>query len=391
MLGGANSQIPAIIKAKELGYYTITCDYLPENPGHKYSDQYVNISTVDKEKVLELAIREKIDGIIAYASDPSAPTAAYVSDKLNLSGSSYHATTMLCEKDLFRKFQQENGFLVPWYFSIKCLDELEVIRSHIQFPCVVKPVDSSGSKGVKVIYCNEELSAGVERAMTFSRCKRVIIEQYIETTFDQLHGDGIVADGKLKFLVLGDQRFRNSVPIGTATPSKIHESIMKKTIRDVEKTIEKSGFECGGVNVEVRVTDSGEIYILEIGPRAGGNYVPQLMELAAGIDEVTAILKLAMGEAYDIFPQKKPDYCLQYIIGSDHAGFFQELYIDDYIQKKIAKKYVYKTEGDFIEDYENSNGVVGVILLKFDSEQEMEADIANIKQHIRVILQGGIR
>ena len=73
ILGGARAQIPAILRAKELGYYTITCDYLPENPGHFYSDKYVNISTIDKIEVLEFARKEKVDGVIAYASDPSAP------------------------------------------------------------------------------------------------------------------------------------------------------------------------------------------------------------------------------------------------------------------------------------------------------------------------------
>ena len=72
MLGGARSQIPAIQKAKELGLYVITCDYLPDNPGHQFSDEYQNISTVEKEQVLEYARFKQIDGILAYASDPSS-------------------------------------------------------------------------------------------------------------------------------------------------------------------------------------------------------------------------------------------------------------------------------------------------------------------------------
>lgn len=107
MLGGADSQVPAIKRAKELGYYVITCDYLPDNPGHKLSDEYFNISTVDKEAVLELALMLKIDGIIAYASDPSAETAAYVIDKMSLAGAGYAATEILAEKDKFRLFQKE--------------------------------------------------------------------------------------------------------------------------------------------------------------------------------------------------------------------------------------------------------------------------------------------
>ena len=387
ILGGAMSQIPAIIRAKELGYYTITCDYLPDNPGHVYSDKYENISTVDKDEILEFARKENIDGIIAYASDPSAPSVGYVCDKLHLSGANYDITKTFCEKDLFRQFQRDNGFLTPWFFSIKDIRELDKIKGKIGFPCVVKPVDCSGSKGVKVIEQYSDLKLGVENAMEFSRCKRAIIEQYIEPPYCQLHGDGIVAEGKLKFLALGDQRFKESVPIGSSFPSRINPQIMQHAIQEVSKLIELSKFECGGINVEVRVSNANQVYIIEIGPRTGGNYIPQLMELATGFDEMTASLKLAMGENYEIDFPDKLNCCFQYIVGSDEDGIFQELYIDDYMQKKVVKSYVHKKQGDIVQDYKNSNGVVGVVLLRFSNMQEMEQDIMEIKEHIKVIVK----
>ena len=76
LLGGSHFQVPSVKTAKQLGYYVITCDYLPNNPGHKYADEYHNVSTTDKEAVLKLAKELKIDGIVCYASDPAAPTAA---------------------------------------------------------------------------------------------------------------------------------------------------------------------------------------------------------------------------------------------------------------------------------------------------------------------------
>ena len=104
MLGGSMQQIPAIKAAKEMGHYVITCDYLPENPGHKFADEYYNVSTTDKEAVLKLAKELKIDGIVAYASDPAAPTAAYVSENLGIPGNPYESVAMLTEKDKFRDF-----------------------------------------------------------------------------------------------------------------------------------------------------------------------------------------------------------------------------------------------------------------------------------------------
>ena len=113
MLGGSMQQIPAIKQAKEKGYYTITCDYLPDNPGHKYADEFHNVSTTDKEAVLELARKLEIDGIVAYASDPAAPTAAYVAGEMGLPGNPYQSVEILTQKDLFRDFLQKNGFNTP--------------------------------------------------------------------------------------------------------------------------------------------------------------------------------------------------------------------------------------------------------------------------------------
>ena len=83
MLGGSHFQIPAIKYAKSAGYYVIVADYLNNNPGQKFADEYHNISIVDEEKILALTNKLKIDGILSYAADPGAPTAAYVAEKLN--------------------------------------------------------------------------------------------------------------------------------------------------------------------------------------------------------------------------------------------------------------------------------------------------------------------
>ncbi len=387
ILGGANAQTPAIIRAKELGYYVITCDYLPDNPGHRFSDKYVNISTIEKEKVLKLAEKENIQGIIAYASDPSAMTAAYVSDKMNLPGPSYSSVRLLSEKDLFREFQRKYGFYIPDFFSFDNLEQLQKEIENIKFPCMVKPVDSSGSKGITRVCRKEELLSALELALEYSRRKRVIVEEFIESPYHQLHGDGIVYNGKLIFLALGDQRFWHSVPIGSSLPSSIAEELMTEAKSEVARLIECSGYRMGGINVEVRITKDGKICIVEIGPRTGGNYIPQLMELATGEDEMTSVLKMAMGDfrRSDITPHIS--YCFQYIIGSYKKGKFKTIFVDDYIKPKLVKLYVHKKEGEYIDEYENSSGVAGVALLKFDGLEEMEKDIKNIREHITVLTE----
>lgn len=387
MLGGAYSQIPAIKRARELGYYVITCDYLPANPGHAFGDEYAEISTTDKEAVLQFAREKGIDGIIAYASDPSAATAAYVSNELKLPGASYESVRILSEKDLFRQFQKDNGFWAPDFVAVSSLLELDTAVAQIKYPCMVKPVDSSGSKGVCRIENPDVLYQAVENAFHFSRCKRVIIEQCIDSPYNQLHGDGIVLNGKLQFVALGEQRFKNSAPIGTSFPARLEDTLMEKVYEEVTRVVERSGFQCGGINVEARVTSENEIYVIEIGPRTGGNYVPQIMNLATGEDEVIAVLQIAMGEQCLIKPAGHVNCCLQYIIGSDVSGPFKEVFFDEYIREKVIDLYIHKHRGELVGEYENSSGVVGVALLKFNDPQEMEKDIKNIKKHIKVLVE----
>ena len=153
LLGGSAQQIIAIETAKRMGLRTVLCDYLPDNPGQYHADDFHLVSTTDKEAVLKVAINEKADGILAYASDPAAPTAAYVAEKLGLPGSPYKSVELLCNKDEFREFLATNHFHTPLasgYDSIqKALHEIQSGRFNC--PVIVKPVDSSGSKGVSRI------------------------------------------------------------------------------------------------------------------------------------------------------------------------------------------------------------------------------------------------
>ena len=113
LLGGSAQQVVAIETAKRLGYYTVLCDYLDDNPGQYVADKFYLTSTTDKEAVLKVAMDEEVDGVLAYASDPAAPTAAYVAEKMSLPGNPYESVDILCNKDKFRKFLEENNFCTP--------------------------------------------------------------------------------------------------------------------------------------------------------------------------------------------------------------------------------------------------------------------------------------
>ena len=149
LLGGLRYLLPVIEEAHKLGVHVITADYLPDNIAHKYSDEYCNVSIIDKEAVLKAAQELQIDGILSHAVDPGVVSAAYVAEKMGLPFQcSYKAACILQDKSIFRQFLADNGFNCPHakgYNNVK--DALKDV-DYFTWPVIVKPVDSAGSKGV---------------------------------------------------------------------------------------------------------------------------------------------------------------------------------------------------------------------------------------------------
>lgn len=364
-LGGAPSQIPAIKYAKKRGYYVITADYLPNNPGHKFSDEYFNISTIEKENILRLAERSKIDAVSSYASDPSALTASYVSDKLDLIGNSYLTVEILSQKNLFRKFLLFNGFNVPWNISSVSVED--ILDRYNGQKAILKPIDSSGSKGVFIIYNKEDIIKYFNISKKFSRSGEIILEEYIEREGPQIHGEGFVINGDVKFILLGDQYFSeiNKVaPYSTLIPSVYHKDIIEKVIKIVKLALQKVKFNTGGINIEVIVGKDQKIYIIEIGPRNGGNFMPQLIKYSTGIDLVKANIDvLFRKETPFIFKLKKNKCFAQVILHANKNGYLNKINIPEIFSNFLVEKNIFYKKGDIVFKYKNSNDVIGVIIL----------------------------
>ena len=148
LLGGIRYLLPVIKAAHEQGYYVITADYLPDNIAHQYSDEYVNVSIIDKEAVLKVAREKEIDGIMSFGVDPGVIAASYVQNQMGLpSFGPFESVDILQHKDKFRAFLTEHGFNVPWAFGFSSEAEAWKSKDKFTYPLIVKPTDSAGSKG----------------------------------------------------------------------------------------------------------------------------------------------------------------------------------------------------------------------------------------------------
>lgn len=392
MLGGNIFQETAVLAAKKLGYHVIDVDYLPDNPAHKYADEYYNISTIDKEKVLEKARELKINGIVSYASDVSAPTAAYVAEALGLPTNPYHSVMIMTHKDQFRSFMRKQGLPMPEGSSFFAYSEAEEFAKTLQLPIMVKPVDSSGSKGVTKITDLNQLKAAWNEALSYSISHHVIIEEFIEKKGYQIDGDIFVRDGKIVFWGICDQhhdlKVSPYVPAGLSYPSIQSRKVQKRAEEIVQSILSGLHMTMGAYNVEYIIGKNDEVYILEIGPRNGGNLIPDTVCAATGVDMAMYTVRQAVGDDISDLKQVPSSACCSsYILHSREEGIFQSIDFDEEVQKRIVKCFVTAEPGDQVYPFRNGKFGIGAMVLCFRNTDEMCEMIDHMDQHIHVNLE----
>ena len=394
MLGGSIYQTYAIKEAVKLGYYVITCDYLPGNPGHKFAHEYHNVSTTDKEAVLELARRLKVDGVVAYASDPAAPTAAYVCEKLGLPTSPFKSVEILSKKHLFRKYLAENGFNVPKANSYTRFEDAEQDLGNFHLPVMVKPVDSSGSKGVNKLTDPAQLKGFFEDALSYSRDKIVLIEEFIVKNGPQISGDAFSVDGELVFHCLGNEFYSTKVdkdfaPLGECWPTVMPKDVIDTLAQDLQRLISSLGMKSNAYNVEAIYGEDGKVYILELGARSGGSLIPQVIALATGVDLVPYVIKAALGEdCSDLKMAPVKGFWSNYMAHSNNTGQYDGIEYQKEFGEEHLVDYVSDTRpGDIVHKYRDAQDCVGEFILKYSSKKEMFDTIENMDRyyHIRTV------
>lgn len=390
-LGAAPSQIPPIKYAKSQGHYVITCDYLPKNPGHQLADESHNVSTTDKDAVLKLAQKLKIDGIVAYASDPAAPTAAYVSEEMGLPGNPYESVLILARKDLFRDFLKKHNFNVPKSESFYDLESAAIWLDEISVPAFIKPVDSSGSKGVTEITSKDQLENAFNHALVFSREKKVVIEEKIVKQGYQVAGDGFIVDGKLAFYCWADEHFdklcNGLVPIGQTFPTSHSKTLLQEAYRETQRLLSLLKMKTGALNFDFLFSEDGKFYFLELGPRNGGCLIPEVIRYATGVDLIKATVDAALGLDCSYIQQVPiKGFWSSYMVHSLKTGFFKQLNISERAQKMIVEKSIYVVENDPVKKYSGSHDTLGMMILKYPNKDTMLDVIDNMERDIFVFV-----
>ncbi|WP_107040051.1 ATP-grasp domain-containing protein [Brumimicrobium mesophilum] len=394
LLGGLRYLIPVIKSAQKMGIHVITCDNLPENIAHSHSDEFHNISILDKDAILHLAQKLKIDGIMSFAVDPGVTTAAYVSEKYNLpSAGPYESIKILQNKGLFRRFLENHNFNVPKSQTYTNAKDAINNLDYFEFPVIVKPVDSAGSKGVKKVENQDELIDAIENALSFSPTKTFIIEDFLEGKSFSSDSDCFSINGDLCYVSFSNQRFDSNspnpyTPAAYSWPSSMAEESQSFLKLELQRLISLLNMKSSIYNIEVREATNGKQYIMEVSPRGGGNRLSEVLKMSTGTDLISLSIKAALGE--EIIDVNHPIYngnWAEIILYSYQIGVFKELSIDNSLKNNIQEVDLWIKEGDKVNAFTGANEAIGTLVLKFKTRKELEKVMSNYTKFIKVILE----
>lgn len=392
MLGGLRYLLPVIQAAHELGYYVITCDYLPDNIAHKYSDEYHNISIVDKDAVFSLAQKLQIDGIMSFAVDPGVVTAAYVAEKLGLPGSPYESVKILQDKSLFRQFLTEFGFNTPFSKGYATEEEALATINEFSWPVIVKPVDSAGSKGVTRVDHIQHLSEAIRKARNHSASCRFIIEEFIEKKGYSSDSDAFSVNGELKYISFSDQRFdANAVnpytPAAFSWPSTMDYEYQQELTTEIQRLLKLLNMGTSVYNIETCVDKNGKAYIMEVSPRGGGNRLSEMLRLATGVDLIKNSVRAAVGdEIADIREAEYNGYLGELILHVNESGVFDKIEIDNQLEKYVFELDVWVNKGDIVQPFAGAGGTLGTLVVQSKEREELIGFIDHIDQYVNVVV-----
>lgn len=393
LLGGLRYLLPVIEAAHKHNIYVITVDYLPDNIAHKYSDEYYNVSIIDKDAVLNLAQKLEIDGIMSFAVDPGVVTAAYVAENMGLPFQcSYESACILQDKAKFRNFLADNGFNVP---NAKGYNKAEYALANIDYfncPVIVKPVDSAGSKGVTRVDDPEKLPQAINHALECSPSKRFIIEDFLEKEGYSSDCDSFSVDGELVFCTFNNQYFDENAeneytPAAYSWPSTMPKWAQDELRSELQRLLTLLDCKTGLYNIETRFCKNGKAYIMEVSPRAGGNRLAEMLKYVTGEDIIERAMLAAVNQPFKEI-NKGADKCenniLEIILHANKTGEFSSLIIDASIEPLIEEIDQWVEPGDEVECFSGANMAIGTLALKSDSSDTSIELINRIKELIKV-------
>lgn len=328
ILGASILQLPAIEKAKEMGLDVVVVDMNPDAVGFKVPGiEKEIISTIDIQAVISAAKRHRIDGIMTLATDMPMRTVAAVAKEMNLIGIDEETALKATNKAEMRKALQLNNVPIPKFYVVSNKDEYKEVVKQFDFPFIVKPADSSGSRGifeVKDIHNDDLIIEAYDYCHPFSKVGDVVVEEYMEGP--EVSVETLTVNGECHVIQITDKLTTGAphyVEMGHSQPTMLSNEIAEQ-ISKVAKAANKAiGIKNGPSHTEIIVTKEGP-KIVELGARLGGdNITTHLVPLSTGVNMVECCIKIALGEIPDIKKKWNKGSAIRYF--EQHAGVIDSI------------------------------------------------------------------
>lgn len=387
IIGASILQLPAIKRAKELGYTVAVADYNPHAVGIPFADTYYNVSTIDEQGICDAARDFGADGIMTLATDMPMRSVAYTCSQLGLTGISYDTAIKATDKGEMIRVFEAAGVEHPWFHILSHKDDWETIRDAVSYPCITKPVDSSGSRGIVLVHNETELQKAIGYSSDNSRGGGVIVEEYMQGP--EVSVEVIVYQGVPHILQITDKITTGAprfVEMGHTQPSRLPCDTQEKIKDLTRRAVKAVGIENGPAHVEIMVTESGP-KMVELGARMGGDFITtDLVPLSTGIDMLAATILSACGEPVDLQPKHKKASVIRYLETERHGvlcgteGLNEAMAIPGIIRVDMMK-----AEGETAGPITNSLDRVGYIIAQADTVAEAESLCEKGKKTVKVL------
>ena len=370
VLGAGIMQIPIIKKIRAMGYIPVVVDYAQDAPGFKYSSNNHVVSTMDYEGVLGVAKREKVNGVLT-TSDAPVRVVSKVAKVLGLNAMSEGTADICTNKLKQRLLFKENSIGCP-VFDI--VDSEFRGPCFLSFPCIVKPVDSSASRGVTIARNPDELRKSIHYAFEYSRSDKVLVEQFVEgrefsvETFSQDNKTTVIAINEKHLLDNG--YFVENTHIEPADLTKQEVELISK---EVKRAISAVGLDNSPSHTEVKLC-SGKVYIIEMACRLGGDYITSdLVPLSTGVDMLENLIKVSIGEKIDVIQKKHRYAAVQFINNYNYETCKR------YIEENKAGNIVRYEIKPFVDKpIKNSLDRLGYIIIEGESRECINIELSKM-------------
>lgn len=370
IIGANEFQNPLILKAKERGIETHVFAWKDGSIGEKTADKFYPLSIVEVDKILEKAKEIKPDAILSIGSDLAMITVNKIAEELNLVRNTVESTLISTNKHEMRKAFKKNNIPCPNYLHVTKETDLKNLK--FDFPVIVKPTDRSGSRGINKVYRYDDIARAVNEAIDVSFNKEALIEEYAEGR--EFSVEYISQNGVHNFLTV-TEKFTTGEPhfIETAhlQPARITDAEKEKIQRIVPKALDALKIKNGASHSELKIDDKGNIKIIEIGGRMGGDCIgSDLVKISTGCDFVNMVIDVALGEKLKLEKANDSKTALiKFIFTKEDYELYQ--YIKEYHSDKIYRESYIPDKNEIGSHVvTDSSTRYGYFILKCESEEE---------------------